>query len=177
MGPAGLSTPSRRGRHCGPSSAQTSLGHLRFWMLGVPAPGEPAEVADAAAPRRVIEQGGWRIGYDTFRPVSGSALPERFTATRGRVRLKVVIDDWAVVPKRLPGHEFARGEPGRAEPWPAPGKVNLFLHVVGRRADGYHLLQTAFQFIDLCDEIRFWTRPAAWWSGSGTCQGCRRRQI
>lgn len=49
---------------------------------------------------------------------------------------------------------------GRAEPWPAPGKLNLFLHVVGRRSDGYHLLQTVFQFIDLCDEIRFRTRPA-----------------
>lgn len=49
---------------------------------------------------------------------------------------------------------------GGPEPWPAPGKLNLFLHVVGRRADGYHLLQTAFQFIDLCDEIRFETRPA-----------------
>jgi 4-diphosphocytidyl-2-C-methyl-D-erythritol kinase len=49
---------------------------------------------------------------------------------------------------------------GRPEPWPAPGKLNLFLHVVGRRANGYHLLQTAFQFIDLCDGIRFWRRPA-----------------
>ncbi|MGB5102298.1 MAG: 4-(cytidine 5'-diphospho)-2-C-methyl-D-erythritol kinase [Steroidobacteraceae bacterium] len=49
---------------------------------------------------------------------------------------------------------------GGPEPWPAPGKLNLFLHVVGRRADGYHLLQTAFQFIDLCDEIRFEVRPA-----------------
>jgi 4-diphosphocytidyl-2-C-methyl-D-erythritol kinase len=48
---------------------------------------------------------------------------------------------------------------GRAEPWPAPGKLNLFLHVVGRRADGYHLLQTAFQFIDLCDRLRFFRRP------------------
>jgi len=48
---------------------------------------------------------------------------------------------------------------GRPESWPAPGKLNLFLHVVGRRADGYHLLQTAFQFIDLCDELRFWARP------------------
>jgi len=55
----------------------------------------------------------------------------------------------------------AAGTPlGRPEPWPAPGKLNLCLHVVGRRADGYHLLQTAFQFIDLCDEIRFWQRPA-----------------
>ncbi len=54
-----------------------------------------------------------------------------------------------------------RGAPlGRPEAWPAPGKLNLFLHVVGRRDDGYHLLQTAFQFIDLADEIRFFRRPA-----------------
>ena len=38
-------------------------------------------------------------------------------------------------------------------PWPAPAKLNLFLHIVGRRPDGYHELQTCFQFIDLCDEI------------------------
>ncbi len=38
-------------------------------------------------------------------------------------------------------------------PWPAPAKLNLFLHVVGRRPDGYHELQTCFQFVDLCDDI------------------------
>ncbi len=43
--------------------------------------------------------------------------------------------------------------------WPAPAKLNLCLHIVGRRADGYHLLQTAFQFIDLHDELRFYRRP------------------
>jgi 4-diphosphocytidyl-2-C-methyl-D-erythritol kinase len=48
---------------------------------------------------------------------------------------------------------------GHPRPWPAPGKLNLFLHIVGRRPDGYHLLQTAFQFIDLCDELDFWQRP------------------
>lgn len=37
--------------------------------------------------------------------------------------------------------------------WPAPAKLNLFLHVVGRRSDGYHLLQTVFQLIDLADSI------------------------
>jgi len=47
---------------------------------------------------------------------------------------------------------------GHPNPWPAPGKLNLFLHIVGRRSDGYHLLQTAFQFIDLCDELSFWQR-------------------
>jgi len=39
--------------------------------------------------------------------------------------------------------------------WPAPAKLNLFLHVVGRRADGYHLLQTAFRLIDRCDWLCF----------------------
>lgn len=38
--------------------------------------------------------------------------------------------------------------------YPAPAKLNLFLHVVGRRSDGYHLLQTVFQFIDLSDTVR-----------------------
>ena len=37
--------------------------------------------------------------------------------------------------------------------YPAPAKLNLFLHVVGRRKDGYHLLQTAFRFIDYGDEL------------------------
>jgi 4-diphosphocytidyl-2-C-methyl-D-erythritol kinase len=51
------------------------------------------------------------------------------------------------------------GSLGHPASWPAPGKLNLFLHVVGRRADGYHELQTAFQFIDLWDSIRFYQRP------------------
>lgn len=41
---------------------------------------------------------------------------------------------------------------------PAPAKLNLFLHVLGRRVDGYHLLQTAFQLIDLCDYLDFYRR-------------------
>ena len=45
--------------------------------------------------------------------------------------------------------------PKALESWPAPAKLNLMLRVVGRRPDGYHLLQTVFQFVDLCDRISF----------------------
>ncbi|GGJ92996.1 4-(cytidine 5'-diphospho)-2-C-methyl-D-erythritol kinase [Pseudomonas matsuisoli] len=38
---------------------------------------------------------------------------------------------------------------------PAPAKLNLMLHILGRRADGYHELQTLFQFIDHCDQLGF----------------------
>lgn len=41
---------------------------------------------------------------------------------------------------------------------PAPAKLNLFLHVIGRRADGYHLLQTAFQLLDRGDTLHFSVR-------------------
>lgn len=37
----------------------------------------------------------------------------------------------------------------------SPAKINLFLHIVGRRPDGYHNLQTFFQFLDLFDELEF----------------------
>ncbi len=42
---------------------------------------------------------------------------------------------------------------------PAPAKLNLFLHITGRRADGYHLLQTLFVFLDYADEIQLTLRP------------------
>ena len=42
---------------------------------------------------------------------------------------------------------------------PAPAKLNLFLHVTGRREDGYHTLQTAFRLIDYGDRLDFHLRP------------------
>lgn len=48
---------------------------------------------------------------------------------------------------RLPGPDY-----------PAPAKLNLFLHVVGRRPDGYHLLQSVFTLVDRMDQLRFRVR-------------------
>ncbi len=42
--------------------------------------------------------------------------------------------------------------------WPAPAKLNLFLNIVGKRADGYHLLQTVFQILDWGDVVRLRAR-------------------
>ncbi|HEC15394.1 MAG TPA: 4-(cytidine 5'-diphospho)-2-C-methyl-D-erythritol kinase [Sedimenticola sp.] len=44
------------------------------------------------------------------------------------------------------------------KPWPAPAKLNLMLRILGRRPDGYHLLQTVFQFVDASDELYFRVR-------------------
>ena len=44
---------------------------------------------------------------------------------------------------------------GAQSRWPAPAKLNLFLHVLGRRADGRHNLQTLFQILDYGDELDF----------------------
>ena len=49
-------------------------------------------------------------------------------------------------------------EPGIPQRWPAPAKLNLFLHVTGRRPDGYHELQTLFQLVELADELSFSVR-------------------
>ncbi|RKZ45121.1 MAG: 4-(cytidine 5'-diphospho)-2-C-methyl-D-erythritol kinase [Gammaproteobacteria bacterium] len=45
--------------------------------------------------------------------------------------------------------------------WPAPAKLNLILHITGQRQDGYHLLQTVFQFIDFSDLLDFNLRDDA----------------
>jgi 4-diphosphocytidyl-2-C-methyl-D-erythritol kinase len=45
--------------------------------------------------------------------------------------------------------------------WPAPAKLNLFLHITGRRTDGYHQLQTVFRLLEWGDTVRLRLRPEA----------------
>jgi len=53
----------------------------------------------------------------------------------------------------MPAHTSTRSQ--QRLTLPSPAKLNLFLHITGRRADGYHELQTIFQFIDYGDELSF----------------------
>ncbi len=55
--------------------------------------------------------------------------------------------------------------------WPAPAKLNLILHITGQRQDGYHLLQTVFQFIDFSDLLDFNLRDDAVISRQSDWQG------
>lgn len=88
--------------------AELPWDHLRFWLLGVPAPGVEATVLDQdAAPWRLIEQAGWRLAYDSFDVVGGLNLPKRLTAERGAVRVRVLVDTW------LPGTGALRSEEPR----------------------------------------------------------------
>ena len=52
---------------------------------------------------------------------------------------------------------------------PAPAKLNLFLHITGRRADGYHLLQSVFMLVDWCDTLHFELRPDGMISREDLC--------
>lgn len=84
--------------------ADLPWGHLRYWLLGVPAPGVEATVLDqAAAPWRVIEQAGWRLAYDSFDVVGGLNLPRRLSAERGAVRVRVIVDAWRPGVAGVPG--------------------------------------------------------------------------
>ncbi len=60
---------------------------------------------------------------------------------------------------------------GGIEPWPAPAKLNLFLSIVGRRADGYHELQTVFQLLDFGDLLHIEVRDDGLIRRSGGAPG------
>jgi len=55
--------------------------------------------------------------------------------------------------------------------WPAPAKLNLILHITGQREDGYHLLQTVFQFLDFSDMLDFTVRDDGIISRQSNWQG------
>jgi outer membrane lipoprotein LolB len=71
------------------------LGSLRYWILGVPEPGFPAqESVDSRQRLSALEQEGWQIQYTDYMAVDGDWLPSKLTLQRQGVRLRVVVDGW-----------------------------------------------------------------------------------
>lgn len=65
------------------------------------------------------------------------------------------MDHFTLIPlATIPGF-MTTSVPNITTHWPAPAKLNLFLHILGQRADGYHLLQTVFQLLDVGDTLSF----------------------
>jgi outer membrane lipoprotein LolB len=73
--------------------APLPLDTLRFWMLGIPAPGVPSEAASPG-----FTQSGWTVRPEQPVAVAGApaALPHRLTLERDSTRIKVVVDAWTV---------------------------------------------------------------------------------
>ena len=71
------------------------LTSLRYWILGVPDPGQPAqESLDAQQRLASLQQAGWEIEYGDYMSVGGEWLPARLTLQRAGVRLRVIVGGW-----------------------------------------------------------------------------------
>jgi outer membrane lipoprotein LolB len=72
------------------------LASLRYWVLGVPDPAQPAtEELDAGRQRlSALEQAGWRIDYSGYTTANGEPLPARLTLQHDAVRVRLLVDDW-----------------------------------------------------------------------------------
>ncbi len=71
---------------------------LRYWLLGLPAPG-PFQWLSKESPA-TLQQDGWQIVYERSTVQSGTQLPARLTATNGASRVRLVIDHWTLGPEQ-----------------------------------------------------------------------------
>ncbi|MBM0103144.1 outer membrane lipoprotein LolB [Steroidobacter sp. S1-65] len=69
-------------------------GYLRYWMLGVAAPGEHQWHEENEHGVATLLQGGWRIDYQRYSDEPGARVPMRITATSGDARVRIVVDRW-----------------------------------------------------------------------------------
>lgn len=73
------------------------VSHLRYWVLGSPAPGSRAEyVLDDKGRLGNLGQDGWELTYDEYQRAGGVDLPKKFTITNTEVKIKVFVDTWTV---------------------------------------------------------------------------------
>jgi outer membrane lipoprotein LolB len=76
------------------------LEHLRYWVLGVPAPGSDADVEyDNEGRLTTLEQDDWTLEVDEYQDAGELELPRKFEVANDDVRIKVVVDRWSDLPK------------------------------------------------------------------------------
>lgn len=73
---------------------QLPMAQLRWWLLGLPAPGQAAVDADEAGQIRGFSQDGWQVSIQSRIAGLGFALPQRLTAEREGARLKLLVQNW-----------------------------------------------------------------------------------
>jgi outer membrane lipoprotein LolB len=86
--------------------ADLPLAEMRYWLLGLPAPGGDARVAEGARGTRTVEQAGWTVTYEPFQNVAGWAVPTRLVVANDGGHIKVIVDGWKLpgpVPGATPG--------------------------------------------------------------------------
>ncbi|HEU4652992.1 MAG TPA: lipoprotein insertase outer membrane protein LolB [Steroidobacteraceae bacterium] len=74
--------------------APVPAGYLRYWMLGLPAPGEYQWLSQDPQGSATLEQSGWQIEYQQYSDDPGARVPKRIRAANGLARVRIVIDSW-----------------------------------------------------------------------------------
>ena len=74
--------------------AQVPAGSLRYWILGLAAPGEHVWHEPATDGSVLLEQGGWRIDYQRYSTEPGARVPVKMSASNGAARVRIVVDRW-----------------------------------------------------------------------------------
>jgi outer membrane lipoprotein LolB len=72
------------------------IASLRYWVLGVPDPAQPASESLDPAQQRLtaLTQDGWQVDYQSYTSANGEPLPARLTLRRDSVRVRLLVDDW-----------------------------------------------------------------------------------
>ncbi len=71
------------------------LGDLRYWLLGIPDPGAPFDLAKNDQDRALhLSQAGWTVDYDRYMTVGGDLLPAHLVLSREGVRVRIAVDHW-----------------------------------------------------------------------------------
>lgn len=91
-----LDGPAARGEIEARLGFELPLAELRWWLLGIPAPGEADLIQDAATGEVAgFTQAGWKVVVNSRQPAMGFAMPQRLTAEREDARLKLLVEQWA----------------------------------------------------------------------------------